>query len=236
LCKEDKKSEEIIKPILRGRDVHRYFYEWADLWLIITKNGIDIKRYKAIYNHLNSFGKAIRERDDQGENWWNLRPCSYYSDFEKEKIIYPETTVRRSEFVLDRNKMVIDKTCFLITGEGLIYLNGILASRLMEWYLESELRLLGKKSIQYSKQFIEKIPIPKIDFSNKTETAIHAKFVRLVEQILEAKKQLQQAKTEGDKNYLDRKCERLDKEIDQLVYQLYGLTEEEIKIVEESVS
>ena len=53
--------------------------------------------------------------------------------------------------------------------------------------------------------------------------------------MLEAKKQLQQAKTEGDKNYLNRKCERLDKEIDQLVYQLYDLTEEEIKIVEGSI-
>ena len=77
--------------------------------------------------------------------------------------------------------------------------------------------------------------IPKIDFSNKTETVFHDNFVRLVEQILEAKKQLQQAKTEGDKNYLVRKCERIDKEIDELVYKLYGLTEDEIKIVEESV-
>jgi hypothetical protein len=76
------------------------------------------------------------------------------------------------------------------------------------------------------------MPIREIDFSNSNDVERYKQIINLVDQMLEAKKQLQGAKTEGDKNYLNRKCERLDKEIDQLVYQLYGLTEEEIKIVE----
>ena len=79
---------------------------------------------------------------------------------------------------------------------------------------------------------LSEIPLRKIDFNNKEEVQVHNDLIKIVDQMLEAKKQLQGAKTEGDKNYLNRKCERLDKEIDQLVYQLYGLTEEEIKIVE----
>jgi hypothetical protein len=78
----------------------------------------------------------------------------------------------------------------------------------------------------------EQLPIPKIDLGNVNEISSYKKVISLVDQILTTKKQLQQAKTEGDKNYLQRKCEQLDKEIDQLVYQLYGLTEEEIRIVE----
>lgn len=231
LCKEDKNSKEIIKPILRGRDVHRYSYKWANLWILLTKNGIDIKSYKAIYNHLNSFGEAIRKRSDQGENWWNLRSCSYYEDFEKEKIIYPETTVRRSEFVLDRDKMIVDKTCFIITGEDLIFLNGILASRLMEWYLESELRLLGKTSIQYSKQFINEIPIPNIDFSKITDTAIHGKIVSLVENMIKTKKKLNISTTDRDKNYYMRRITSINNKINKEVYKLYNLTKDEIYMV-----
>ena len=74
---------------------------------------------------------------------------------------------------------------------------------------------------------LKQLPIKLSDNSDE-------KMISLVNQMLEAKKQLQQTKTDGDKNYLNRKCERLDKEIDQLVYKLYDLTEEEIKIVEES--
>lgn len=234
LCYEDNKSIEIIRPILRGRDVHKYTKEWANLWLIVTKNGVNIKKYNAIFNHLFSHVSSLKKRADQGENWWNLRACIYYDDFEKEKIIYPETTVRRSEFLLDKEKFFIDKTCFMITGKDLTYLNGILASSLMEWFLESELRLLGKNSIQYSKQFIEQIPIPKINFTNQTEKSRHDKVVQLVEQMLDSKKKLAEAKTEKDKSYLERRCTNLDIQIDELVYELYGLTSSEIDIIEKN--
>jgi len=216
LCAKDKQCAEIMRPVLRGRDVHKYSADWAGLWLITTKNGLDIPHtYKTIYEHLQGFGDQIKNRADQGENWWNLRACAYYDDFEKEKIIYPETTVRRSEFYLDRKQFYIDKTCFMITGESLPYLNAILSSRLMEWYLETELRLLGKKSIQYSKQYIENVPIPRISGQEQQP------FEALVDQILAAKQRDPAADTRT-----------LEAEIDRRVSALYGLTPEEIAIVE----
>ena len=80
------------------------------------------------------------------------------------------------------------------------------------------------------------IPVKVIDFNIDSEKTIHDKISSLATQMLTAKKQLQQAKTESDKDYLQRKCDSIDKQIDQIVYQLYGLTEEEIKIVEGNIS
>jgi hypothetical protein len=232
LCSLDKYSEDIIRPVLRGRDTHKFYYEWANLWLIVSKNGIDIKNYSAIYEHLKSFSNKIKNRADKGDNWWNLRACSYYGLFDSEKIIYPETSARRSEFVLDTNKMFIDKTCFMITGQDLKFLNGILTSKITEWYLETELRKLGKIGIQYSKQFVLETPIPKINFQKETEKQSHDRIVSLVDQMLETKKQLQSLKTDRDKTYYENKCKDLNQVIDSEVYKLYGLSEEEIRIVE----
>lgn len=230
LIKLDAKNTDIIKPLLRGRDSHKYFYKWANLYLIVSKNGINIKRdYPTIYNYLLQFGDKIKCRSDQGENWWNLRACTYYQLFETEKIIYPETTVRRSEFTYVEKEIFLDKTCFMITGNDLKYLNGILSSNLLEWFLETELRLLGKTSIQYSKQFIENVPIPKITPENQI---LHDDLVSLVEQMLKAKQDEQHAKTAMDKNIAERRCENLDSRINQIVYQLYDLTREEIALVE----
>lgn len=232
LIAEDKNASKIIKPIFRGRDVHRYTATWANLYLIVSQNGIDIENdYVSIYNHLNSFGNKVKTRSDQGQKWYNLRACSYYDLFETEKIIYPETTVRRSEFLYIKEECYIDKTCFMITGKDLKFINGILASRLMEWFLETELRLLGKTTIQYSKQYLENVPIPKL---NKSNQETHDTIVNLVEQMLVAKKQQQTAITERDKSYLDDKCKNIDTQINDLVYELYGLSEEEIEIVENS--
>ena len=100
--------------------------------------------------------------------------------------------------------------------------------------LESELRALGKRSIQYSKQYIEKTPIIKLDLNNKTEKAQHDRMVSIVEQMLEAQKEAHSGKniTEKDKQLAQQHINILDKQIDSLVYELYGLTEEEIKIIE----
>ena len=226
LYSEDPRSKEIIKPVLRGRDIHKYTAHWADLWLIVTQNGTVITRYPAIYKHLKKHEKALKARQDQGDEWWNLRACTYYEAFEGDKLIYPETTVRRSEFFLDREGFFLDKTAFMITGEDLIFLNGILSSKLIEWYLETELRLLGKNSIQYSKQFIDKVPVP-----ISPDKTVHDKITNFVDQMLITKKQLAAVQRDSERERLQQKCDYLDGEIDKLVYELYGLTPEEIKLV-----
>lgn len=100
---ERERTKELIKPILRGKDIKRYRYEWADLWVINTHNGytsafkskippIDIEKYPAIKAHLDSHHDAITTRSDQGDTPYHLRNCAYLEDFEKEKIVYPETS------------------------------------------------------------------------------------------------------------------------------------------------
>lgn len=125
--------------------------------------------------------------------------------------------------------MLYRQNLFYDNRKNLKFINGILASRLMEWFLETELRLLGKTTIQYSKQYLENVPIPKLNSYNQE---IHDKIVNLVEQMLQAKKQQQTAVTERDKSYLEDKCKNIDSQINDLVYELYSLTDDEISIIE----
>jgi len=226
---EDKNAEKIIKPLLRGRDVHQFNAKWAGLWLIVTRNGIDIKSYPSIIKHLSRFADKLKKRTDKGENWWNLRACNYYDLFEQPKIIYPETTVRRSEFFIDRQGFYLDKTCFMITGENLEYLTGIFTSKLIEWYLESELRLLGKRSIQYSKQFIERIPIAKTNDSNQH---LAHEIVKSVNILTKISNDLSFVKLPDQKQQIQSRLDYTYEHLNNTVYELYGLTENEIKIVE----
>lgn len=111
---ERERTKELIKPILRGKDIKRYSYEWADLWVINTHNGytsafkskippIDIEKYPAIKAHLDSHHDAITTRSDQGDTPYNLRNCAYLEDFEKEKIVYGEI-VQEPRFYLDNGE------------------------------------------------------------------------------------------------------------------------------------
>ena len=87
---EREKTAQLIRPILRGRDIKRYGYDWANLWLICTHNGvkgkiprIDVKDYPAIKAHLDTFGSKVTKRSDQGDTPYNLRNCAYWEDFDK---------------------------------------------------------------------------------------------------------------------------------------------------------
>lgn len=112
------------------------------------------------------------------------------------------------------------------------YILGLINSTLLFWLLRKMSNKFRGGWITCTKQYFGNLPIKKIDFTNEYESLLYNKVISAVDQMLTTKKQLQQAKTDGDKNYLNRKCETLDRQIDELVYQLYGLTEEEIKIVE----
>lgn len=111
---ERKCTETLIKPILRGKDIKRYSYEWADLWVINTHNGytsafkskippIDIEKYPATKAHLDSHYDTIATRCDQGDTPYHLRNCAYLEDFEKEKIVYGEI-VQEPRFYLDNGE------------------------------------------------------------------------------------------------------------------------------------
>ena len=229
LIAQDPRSAEIIKPFLRGRDIKRYHIQWAGLYMLATGYDLDIpNEYPAIYNHLETIGERIEServgtrrkglfnRSDQGENWWNLRACAYYSEFEKEKVVYPETTLA-ANFFYDEGQYFIEKTCFMITGSHLKILVGLLSSTLMTFIYKQYCSgtVLGNKGYQYNKHALEKLPLVKIPAAEQQF------FITLVNQILDAKR------TDSDADVSE-----LENEIDQIVYLLYDLTCEEIAIVE----
>ncbi|GAA8796622.1 class I SAM-dependent DNA methyltransferase [Helicobacter pylori] len=233
---ERKRTEALIKPILRGKDIKRYSYEWADLWVINTHNGytsnlkfkippIDIEKYPAIKVHLDSHWDTIATRSDQGDTPYHLRNCAYLEDFEKEKIVYGEI-VQEPRFYLDNGECELgyfyaEATSFILTGEHLRYLLGMLHSKLITFAFKTFYAGggLGESGYRYKKVFIERLPIPKITPQNQK---LAHKITDCTEAILEAKEKDPKANTK-----------ELEKEIDALVYQLYNLTDEEIKTIEE---
>jgi len=116
------------------------------------------------------------------------------------------------------------------------YLLGILNSKLLDVYLKSYSSTFRGGYYAYNKQYIEKLPIRTIDFKNPEDVALHDKMVKLVERMLQLHRDLQDAKTPNEKKMIQRQIEATDKQIDKLVYELYGLSEEEIKIIEDSLS
>ena len=233
LIAQDPRSTEIIKPLLRGRDIKRYHVQWAGLYMLATGYDLDIpNNYPAIYDHLRTIGeqiesgrirsrgKGVFNRDDQGENWWNLRACAYYPEFEKGKIVYPNMT-KFLPFVYDSHGFYTNQKCFIITGGNhLKYLTGYFNSKIAAKWIRQNCPELGNDRRELSKLFFENILIPPVTEVNQhLVTQIETR----VDQILAAKG------TDPDANVSE-----LEKEIDQIVYLLYDLTDEEIAIVEEA--
>lgn len=232
---ERKRTEALIKPILRGKDIKRYSYEWANLWVINTHNGytsnlkskippIDIAKYPATKAHLDAHWDTIATRYDQGDTPYHLRNCAYLEDFEKEKIVYGEI-VQEPRFYLDNGECELgyfyaEATSFILTGEHLRYLLGMLHSKLITFAFKTFYAGggLGESGYRYKKAFIERLPIPQITEKNQ----------ELADKITDGAKQILALKEKDPK----ANTQQLEKEIDALVYQLYNLTDEEIKIIE----
>ncbi len=117
----NRKSAEIIKPVLRGRDIQRYRAKWANLYLIDTHNGyggipaVNIDDYPAIKNHLNRFYPQLKRRQDKGKTPYNLRNCAYYEEFTKEKLFWMDLT-EEGRFSYDENEMFCVNTVYWCLG------------------------------------------------------------------------------------------------------------------------
>ncbi|WQS57196.1 class I SAM-dependent DNA methyltransferase [Helicobacter pylori] len=228
---ERERTIELIKPILRGKDIKRYSYEWADLWVINTHNGytsapkskippIDIEKYPAIKAHLDSHYDAITTRSDQGDTPYNLRNCAYLEDFEKEKIVYPCIMAKEPCFVYEEKGFYAPAPANIITGDKteIKYLTALLNSKCI-YFAMRKFYMGGGIEGELKTNNLEKIPIPQITEKNQE---LADKIIVLVDKILQAKAKDPKTNTQ-----------RLEKEIDALVYQLYNLTDEEIKIIED---
>lgn len=215
LISEDPKSAEIIRPILRGRDIKRYDYDFADLWLINTHNGIkeknikriDIEDYPAIKNHLNKYYSQLVKRTDKGDTAYNLRNCAYMEDFFKQKIMYPNMTKFLPFYLDDKGFLQNDKS-FMITGENIAYLTAFLNSSLFKYCFIDNFPELQGGTRELRKIFLDKIPVLQVSKN------INLEYEKLVLKIQELKNK-----------QLDTK--EIELEIDKQIFELYSLTEEE---------
>jgi len=234
-CKDDderKRTEAIIKPILRGRDIKRYSYDWVGLWVIVIPAGWTNKNRKtmpaeeyisrqfpSLMEHLKPFKDKAKRRDDQGDYWWELRPCDYYSEFEKEKIVWTPVNSEYSFAIIPKG-MYFNNSVFMITDCPIRYFCSLFNSKLTRYYLT--FLFASEEEYTYaSKDTMENLPVPPVTQDNQH---IVSQIESKVDDILSKKKADPNADTSD-----------IEKEIDELVYQLYGLTDEEIKIVEEGV-
>ena len=226
---EDPHSADIIKPVLRGRDIQRYRAEWAKLWLIATfpALALNIDDYPAVKRHLLSFGKArleqsgrtlptgTKSRKKTVHTWYELQDtCAYHEVFNKEKLIWMDmSSVGR--FAYSETEMYCNDKGFIMTGESLKYLCAILNSTLITWLVKNTALTTGLGLTQWKKFAVERLPIPKISTVNRRT------FICLVDEILKAKTSNSIANTSEQES-----------EINRMVYDLYSLAEREIAVLE----
>ncbi|GAA5818580.1 MAG: Eco57I restriction-modification methylase domain-containing protein [Methanobrevibacter sp. CfCl-M3] len=189
LINKDPKNSEIIKPLLRGRDIGRWSINYQNLYLIVTKNGVDVPgEYLTIYEYLKQYEDKLTKRYDQGEYWYNLRNCAYYEEFEKPKIIWSEM-VSQPSFTKDLNNYFLLNTSYTLTindnNLNLNYLVALFNSKLLYWYLTKISYSLGTKGIRYIKQYVEQLPII---LASKEE---QKPFIDLTNEIIAKNKELQ---------------------------------------------
>ena len=197
------RTDELIRPILRGRDIKRYGYDWADLWIINTHNGIkgklprvDVNEYPAIKAHLDQYWDKISTRADKGDTPYNLRNCAYMEDFYKPKIVWGNLNLTASYAMIQDNSFINAPSPMIVPASK--FLLAVLNSKLADYYIRHLGVTRNGGYFEYKPMFVEKLPVPQ---------RIDAKVVTDIE------------------SYVDSKNETA---IDKAVYMFYGLTEEEI--------
>ena len=207
------RTAELIRPILRGRDIKRYGYDWANLWLINTHNGIkgvkpriDINEYPAVKAHLDQYWDKISKRADKGDTPYNLRNCAYLDDFSQPKIVYPNMT-KYLPFVYDDKKHLTNQKCFIITGENVAFLTAFFNSSLFKFCFRDSFPELQGGTRELSKIFFDKIPVIQVNFPTNE---------LFEERLLDIQKEYTKSKAIV---------------IDSMIFDLYNLSKEEKQLI-----
>jgi hypothetical protein len=215
LIAEHPSSAEVIKPLLRGRDVKKWCVDYQNLYLIFTKRGIDIKKYPAIKKHLGQYKNRLTAGVEGGRKvgsyqWYEIQDnVAYWQEFEQPKIILG-IFMDKATFAFDKNGFFANNALHIIAGAD-EYVTAILNSSVGWWYLKGICTDLQNGYLQAYKDKLEQIPIP-------TATEAEQKAIEtLVQKCLEAKGQ---------------NVTQWEQEIDQIVARLYGLSDEEMEIIQ----
>ncbi len=249
-----KASAELIHPCRGGEDVRDYFIRPRDEWIIVlpcgfTRAALEASgtlserkawewlsdKHPGIATHLVPFERALRARQDQGEFWWEFRPCDYYHVLDGPKIVFPDIC-KRPRFCYDDTGIYVTNTAYFL-GTGDKYLLALLNSRVF-WFCIRHISIpfgirAGEYRYRMFYQYVETVPIRICDHSKPDEKALHDQIIACADRMLAAK-QSEAAATGHLKDNWTRQIATLDRQINALVYELYGLTEEEIALVEKT--
>ncbi len=242
LISEHKSSAKVIKPFLAGRDIKRYAEPAVERYVILipsgwtnankgeNQSGWDFVKesFPAVVAHLEPYQAKAEKRWDKGDYWWELRPCAYYDEFEKRKIMLPDIS-SRGNFTYDANYAYCANTAYIIPVDDK-YLLGILNSKLITFIYSSISSTYRGGYLRFIYQYLAQLPIRTIDFDNTDDVAMHDEMVKLVDEMLDLHRQLAGV-SQVKRGVIEALIERTDGKIDALVYRLYGLSEDEVAVV-----
>ncbi len=160
LVKKNPKNANIIAPIIMGRCIDRYQVRWNHQWIILSTNGLDLsKTHPEIFQYLKQFERPLKKRTDQGKYWYNLRPCRYYQEFKKPKIMWKEITTRPS-FHHDVTGLLVDATAFIMTGmDATKSLTAVLNSSISWFAIQQVGTTLAPGTSRYKREYTFDLPI-----------------------------------------------------------------------------
>ena len=227
LIQEDIKSKDLIKPLLQGRNIRKWHYNYNSEYLLFAHRSYKIEGYSSIFKRLKSFKAELENRQNvirDGELWWQIPySISYRDDFENEKIIWG-LTANKWAFAYDNKGHYLPSNGYILTSSEIPikYLLGLLNSNLMNFYFGFIGIMTAGGAFTLKHETIREFPIIEI-LSEQRKTIIF-----FVDQILS----ITSASDYPNNPHKQSQVKTLEKEIDQLVYKLYDLTPEEIAIVE----
>jgi len=221
LISQDPSSIKLLKPLIRGKDISRYKINYKDLWVITTfpSLNLEIENFPAIKKYLEGFKKKLQQTGEPGSRkktygkWFEIQDSiSYWNEFEKPKIIYPNMT-KYLPFYLDENNYYINPKCFMLTGQTIYYLTCLFNSKLFYFCFKDNFPILLGGTRELHKVFFEKISVKKV--SEKQD--IFFKDILIKIQMLASK---------------DKPFKELETKIDLFLYKFYELSFEEILTVD----
>jgi len=216
------KNAEIIRPILLGKNIKRYKYEWNKLWIIFTRRGVQIDNYPAVKEHLLKYYENLKPRNNNeltgrkpgSYEWFHIQDnVAYYKDFDKPKIFWGNLALQSQFSIVDSGYYINAPSAFIATDN--YYLLAVLNSKVADYYIKQLGVSRNGGYFEYKPMFVEKLPIPIIPKDLEEE------FKAIVLEITELKK-------------INQNTEALEIVVNRMVNELFHLLPDEIEIVENS--
>ena len=226
ILQEDSRSADVIRAVVRGRNVRKYRITSGKEYILDVHNGtsayppVDISEYPAIKRHLDQFMPDLKKRDQKGHTPYHIRSCSFHAKYDEPKLIW-QTSSDEGRFAFDREGLMCIDSAYIVTGDEITlrFLAAILNSRLLSWWMQRTAPNTGMGLTQWKKFAVERIPVPDVSEEFMSKMAVRVD-------------EVQALKTSQD----EEGASEAMRKIDEVVYDLYGLTEEEIAVVEDAMA